>query len=96
MAAKKPENTRSITVRGHELTVDTDYAESYAAFSILRKINNHDVNAFDKLDMTYELIERATGCDEAQIVEMAGGETVPAQDVMQFTVEILAAIDAKN
>ena len=53
MAAKKPENTRSITVRGHELTVDTDYAESYAAFRILRKINDPDVSAFDKLDMTY-------------------------------------------
>lgn len=96
MAAKKPENTRIITVRGHELTVDTDYAESYAAFRILRKINSDQVDAFDKLDMTYELIERATGLDEAQMVEMAGGETIPAQDVMQFTVEILAAIDAKN
>lgn len=96
MAAKKSDNTRIITVRGHEMTVDMDYAESYAAFSILRKINNPDVNAFDKLDMTYELIERATGCDESQIVEMAGGETAPAQEVMQFTVEILAAIDAKN
>ena len=96
MAAKKPENTRSITVRGHELTVDTDYAESYAAFRILRKINDPDVSAFDKLDMTYELIERATGVDEAQVVEMAGGETIPAQEVMQFTVEILADKKAKN
>lgn len=96
MAAKKSDNTRTITVRGHEMTVDNEYAESYAAFSILRKINNPDVNAFDKLDMTYELIERATGYDEAQIVEMAGGDAAPAKDVMQFTVEILAAIDAKN
>lgn len=96
MAAQKPENTRVVTVRGHEFTVDTDYAESYAAFRVLRKINNPDVSAFDKLDMTYELIERATGYDEAKIVEIAGGEMAPAQDVMKFTVEILAAIDAKN
>ena len=96
MAAQKPENTRVITVRGHEFTVNADYAESYAAFRILRKINDPDVSAFEKLDMTYELIERATGFDEAQIVDMAGGEMTSAQDVMQFTVEILAAIDAKN
>lgn len=96
MAAQKPENTRVITVRDHEFTVDTGYAESYAAFNILRKINNPEVDAFEKLDLTYELIERATGCDEAQIVEIAGGDDAPAKDVMQFTVEILAAIDAKN
>lgn len=96
MAAQKPENTRVITVRGHELTVNADYAESYAAFRVLRKINDPDVSAFEKLDLTYELIERATGYDEAQIVDMAGGEMTSAQDVMQFTVEILASIDAKN
>lgn len=96
MAAQKPENTRVVTVRDHDFTVNKDYAESYAAFRVLRKINDPDVSAFEKLDLTYELIERATGYDEAQIVEMAGGELARAQDVMQFTVEILAAIDAKN
>lgn len=96
MAARKPENTRTITVRGHEMTVDDDYAQSYAALRYLRRINGSDTDPFEKLDLTYELIERVTGCDEEQIVEMAGGEEAPAKDVMQFAVEVLAAIDAKN
>lgn len=96
MAAKKPENTRTITVRGNEMTVDRDFAESYAALRILRRINDPDVSAFEKLDLSFELIEGATGLDEDAIVGLAGGDTAPAQDVMKFTVEVLTAIDAKN
>lgn len=96
MAARKPENTRTITVRGHEMTVDDDYAQSYAALRYLRRINSADVDPFEKLDLTYELIERVTGVGEEQIVEMAGGEEAPARDVMQFAVDVLTAIDAKN
>lgn len=87
---------REITVRGVSLMVDDEYAQSYAAFKVLRKINSDQVDAFEKLDLSFEFIKGATGCDEAQIVELAGGESTPATDVMQFAVEILSAIDTKN
>lgn len=87
---------REITVRGVPLMVDDEYAQSYAAFRVLRKINSDQVDAFEKLDLSFEFIEGATGCDEPQIVELAGGESTPAADVMQFVVEILSAIDVKN
>ena len=87
---------REITVRDIPFVVDDDYAQSYAAFKVLRKINSADVDAFEKLDLSFEFIKGATGCDESQIVELAGGESAPATDVMQFAVEILSAIDAKN
>ena len=87
---------REITVRGVSLMVDDEYAQSYAAFRVLRKINSDQVDAFEKLDLSFEFIQGATGCDESQIVELAGGESTPATDVMQFVVEILSAIDVKN
>lgn len=95
MAAEE-KNTRIVEIRGEEYTVDIDYTESYAAFRLLKKINAKDVDAFEKLDCSYELIENAIGVDEAAIVELAGGETVKARDVLLLAIEFIQAIDQKN
>lgn len=96
MAAKKPETEKlSIEVRGHEMDVDMEYVGSWAALSLMRRLGG-GADQFEQLDLSFEFIERATGCDEAAIVEMAGGEDAPAAEVIGFAAEVIQAINPKN
>jgi len=79
----------TIEVRGIELNVDMDYLNSWEAFKLIRKLDDDQCSQFDKLDYSFEFIQRVTGCDESQIVEYAGGEKAPATEVIAFTVEII-------
>ena len=88
--------TREITVREQTYTVDVDYTQSWAAFKLIRQLGSNDVSDFEKLDLSFKFIERATGVDESRIVELAGGENAPAQSVVMLAAEIVQAIDLKN
>lgn len=96
MAAKKDDTKQTIEVRGFKFDVDTEFAQSWAAVKLYRKFNDDDVALFDKLDLSFELIELATGRTEDEIVEMAGGENAPATEIVNFAAELVKAIDPKN
>ena len=89
-------NLRNVTVGEHEFTVNDSYAQSWGAFELVRKFNRDDLSAFDKLDLSFELIEKATGVTQDEIIEYAGGVDAPATDVIQFAAEIVQAIAPKN
>ena len=86
----------SINVHGIEFTVDSAYIESWAFMERLRKLNDKGADAFEKLDVSFEIIEGATGIDKERIIEAAGGETAPAADVMQIVAEFVKAMTPKN
>jgi len=89
-------NLRNVTVGEHEFTIDDSYAQSWGAFELIRKFNNDELTAFDKLDISFEFIKKATGVDKSTIVEYAGGANAPAADVIQFAAELVQAIAPKN
>ena len=89
-------NKRIVKVGELELTVDNGYAQSWSAFELIRKFNREDITAFDKLDLSFEFIEKATGVTKDAIVQHVGGESAPAGDVIQFAAEIVQAIAPKN
>ena len=89
-------NLRNVTVREHEFTIDDSYAQSWGAFELVKKFNSDDLTAFDKLDISFEFIEKATGVDKDAVVMLAGGVDAPAADVIQFAAELVQAIAPKN
>lgn len=93
MASKAAEK---MTVDGLEFKVDRAYADSWEMFEIVRAFNDESISAFDKLDLSFEIIENATGVTKEQIIEHVGGKTAPAADVINFAVKIVQAITPKN
>ena len=98
MAEEKSHEVRTSTVevRGIEFTVDESAARSWTAVKLYRKFNDGLIGTFEKLDLSFELIEMITGCTEDQIVEYAGGASTPAVDVVNFAAELVSAINPKN
>ena len=94
MAARKPKATHD--VRGLEFDVNSEFMASWAAFKMLRKFNEDGLSDFEKLDLSIELINLATGLTEDDIVAAAGGELAKATDVVELAMEIVTAIAPKN
>ena len=90
------DNKRKVTVGGHEFDVDDGFAQSWGAFELVRKFNQDNLTAFDKLDISFEFIEKATGVGKDAIVGFAGGADAPATDVIQFAADLVQAIAPKN
>lgn len=87
---------RNVTVQGHEFTVDDTFSQSWAAFELVRKFNSDELSTFDKLDLSFELIEKATGVTKDALVGYVGGSDAPAADVIQFAAELVQEIIPKN
>lgn len=92
MASKK----QKVEVAGIELEVDEGFMGSWEAFKLLRAFNDDSLGTFEKLDLSFELIEAATGVTEEQVVEAAGGPKAPAVDVVNTSIAIVKAISPKN
>lgn len=93
--AKSPA-PRSVEVRGLKISVDDEFMGSWEAFELLRAFNSDELDTFEKLDLSLQLIEAATGITKDEIVEAAGGKKAPALDVVNFAIEIVQAISPKN
>lgn len=90
------EAAKTITVDGLEFSIDDSYTASWEMFETLRDLDSEDISAFEKLDKSFAIIERATGIDKDAIVEHVGGKNAPAADVIGFAVKIVQAITPKN
>ena len=83
-------------VDGLEFEVNEDFTQSWEAFTMIRKFNSDDLSVYDKLDLSFQLIELATGIKQEEIVQHCGGDKAPAVDVINFAARIVVAIAPKN
>ena len=83
-------------VGGIEFDVDEEFMASWKALKLLRKFDSDDLDMFGKLDLSFELIEAATGVTGDDIVAACGGDGAKALDVVNLAVEIVRAITPKN
>lgn len=86
----------SYDIHGLKFTVNEDFINSWAAFKMIRKFSDESLDNFEKLDLSLELINVATGLTEDDIVKAVGGDDAKTTDVINLTVEIVQAISPKK
>lgn len=87
---------KTLNVEDMEFDVDKNYLASWAFMESLRKLNDKDADAFEKLDVSFAVIDGATGVTKEQIIDACGGETAPASDVIALVAQIIKAVTPKN
>ena len=83
-------------VDGLEFEVNEDFANSWDAFKMIREFNSEGLSIYEKLDLSFQLIELATGITQDDIVNHCGGGKAPAIDVINYAAQIVQAIAPKN
>lgn len=88
--------TRHAEVGGIQFDVNGAAISSWAFFKGLRRLGDESVDNIEKLELSFSLIEMATGITEDEIVEAAGGEDAAASDVIALAAAIVKELTPKN
>lgn len=76
--------------------IDSKAASSWAAFKLLRVLNDEEASPISKTDAAISYAGLVAGLDEDAIVELAGGEDAQISDVVSIVAQIIAQASPKN
>ena len=88
--------TKTVTIRGLEVTIDTEALEQWSAFEKLMVLGGEEATMMEKLQVSFRLVEEITDVSQEDIVEACGGTSAKTADVIAFVGEIIASVNSKN
>ena len=95
-AAKRGEETQTITVNGRDYTVYPKRLLHWKAFNLIAAIDDADNTEFQKVSAALEFVSYVTDTTAQEFIDGLGGDTANMMDVMAVCAEIIQAVAPKN
>lgn len=96
-AAKQPkEESKLITVGGHEFKVYPSRFMHWKAFRLVALMDDTEVSEFQKIDAALALVTYVTDMTADEFIERLGGDTTNVKEIMTACAEIIAEVAPKN